>query len=69
MQVGQQVSARHYEKTFFGIIESKRALTVKTDGCFEYFIRTANGSLELIWAKWDGQPSSYNKFSDSLEAA
>lgn len=69
MQVGQQVTARHYEKTFCGVIESKRALSVKTDGCCEYFIRTDAGDLELIWARWDGQPSSYNKHSDSLEAA
>lgn len=69
MQVGQQVIASYYEQTFAAVIESKRALTVKTDGASEFFLRDESGELRCVYARFDGSPSSYCKFSTRLVAA
>ena len=77
MQTNQQVSGTYCGAAFSGVITEMRRLTVKTDGCFEYMVKLAQPvtvfGLEryslCIHAKFDGTPSSYTKFTDSLEAA
>ena len=77
MQTNQQVSGTYCGAEFLGVITEMRRLTVKTDGCFEYMVKLAypvvvygheRNSL-CVYAKFDGTPSSYTKFADSLEAA
>ncbi len=69
MQVGQQVIVSYYETTFAGVIEDKRAVSVKTDGASEYLIRRDDGELQCVYARFDGKRSSYGKFSTELVAA
>ena len=77
MQVNQQVSGTYCGSIFSGVIAEMRRLTVKTDGCFEYIVKlnapmTVYGHERdtlVVYAKFDGSPSSYTKFEDKMEAA
>jgi hypothetical protein len=77
MEAGQQVSGEYYGQKFHGVITEQRALTVRTDGAFERFIDlsapitvfgTERNSI-VVYTKYDGSPSSYTKYSDSLQVA
>jgi hypothetical protein len=74
MQVNQPVTGNYMGQEFSGVIAEMRALTVKTDGCFEYMVSlsepvtvfgTERDSL-CVYAKFDGTPSSYTRYSDIL---
>jgi hypothetical protein len=77
MQVNQQVSGNYHGIKFSGAIAEMRALTVRTDGCFEFMVKLAQPLTVYgterdrlcIYAKFDGTPSSYTKFTDELAAA
>ena len=77
MQTNQQVQGTYCGAKFNGTIAAMRALTVKTDGCFEFMVALAQPltvyghtrDTLCIYAKFDGTPSSYTKFNDALEAA
>jgi hypothetical protein len=77
MQVNQQVSGNYCGAKFSGVIAQMRRLTVRTDGCFEFMVSLAEPltvyghtrDTLCINAKFDGTPSSYTKYTDSLEAA
>lgn len=77
MQTSQQVSGLYLGSIpFRGVITEMRRLTVKTDCCFEYMIDllepvTVYGEQRsnlVVFAQFDGAPSSYTKFTDSLVA-
>jgi hypothetical protein len=77
-QVGQQVTGKYLGKiAFSGKLVDRRSLTVKTDGAVEYSVELdqpivvfgTERNHVLMVAKWDGTPSSYTKFTDSLAAA
>jgi hypothetical protein len=77
MQVNQKVIGNYMGANIEGHITEKRMLTVKTDGCFEYHIQLdkkvnvfgADRDHVLIYAKFNGEPSSYTKHTDWLKAA
>jgi len=77
MQTNQQVQGTYYGVRFAGVISEMRRLTVKTDGCFEYMIKLSKPLIVYgeyrttlcVHAKFDGTPSSYTKFTDSMELA
>ena len=77
MNTNQQVTGTYCGAKFSGTIAAMRALTVKTDGCFEFTVKlpaplTVYGwerDTLIVHAKFDGAPSSYTKFTDALEAA
>ena len=77
MNTNQQVTGNYYGAPFSGVITSKRMLTVKTDGCFEFSVNlekpitvfSQERDSILVYAKFDGSPSSYTKFRDELKAA
>lgn len=78
MQTNQQVSGLYLGSVpFRGVITGMRRLSVKTDDCFEYIIDllapvTVYGEQRndlVVFAKFDGTPSSYTKYTDSLQAA
>jgi hypothetical protein len=77
MQTNQQVTGTYCGAKFSGVIAEMRRLTVRTDGCFEFMVKLAQPltvyghtrDTLCMHAKFDGQPSSYTKFSDALEAA
>jgi hypothetical protein len=74
MQINQQVTGTYCGTKFDGVISAMRLLTVKTDGCFEFIVKLAQPvtvygqerDTLCINAKFDGTPSSYTKFTDSL---
>lgn len=78
MQVNQQVIGQYCAGIpFRGVITEKRSLTVKTDGCCEYMIHL-EAPIEVfgeqrnkvcLYARFDGQPSSYTKHTDWIKAA
>lgn len=77
MEATQQVRGTYMGNEFNGVITAMRRLTVKTDGCFEYMIKlaqpvtvfgTERDSL-CLYAGFDGEPSSYTKYTDRLVAA
>ena len=59
---------------FAGTIDAMRALTVTTDGCFEYSISLDEPIVVfgtkrdhvLMYAKFDGTPSSYTRHTDHI---
>jgi hypothetical protein len=77
MQVNQQVTGSYMGHQFAGIVQTRRPITVKTDGAVEFAVVlsqpiTVFGLIRdeiLVCAKWDGTPSSYTRYSDSIEAA
>jgi len=77
MNVNQQVSGNYHGQQFSGVIAEMRALTVKTDGCFEYMVALAQPltvygterTRLCLCAKFDGTPSSYTNHTDALVAA
>jgi hypothetical protein len=77
MQTNQQVTGTYCGAKFSGTIAAMRALTVRTDGCFEFMVTLAEPltvyghtrDTLCINAKFDGSPSSYTKFTDSMVAA
>jgi hypothetical protein len=77
MTRNQQITGNYMGAKFSGVITEMRALTVKTDGCFEYTIQldapvivfgTERSSL-CLYAKFDGTPSSYTHHADGFVAA
>ena len=75
MQVNQTVTGMYMGSIpFRGVITSLRSLTVKTDGAFEHMIDLAEpvtvfGEQRtnlIVTTKFDGQPSSYTRHTDSL---
>ena len=77
MQVGQQVKGSYMGHQFAGVIESQRPLSVPTDGAFERFVKLTapivvfglERSTLVMFTKYDGSPSSYTRYSESMEAA
>lgn len=77
MQTNQQVTGTYCGAKFSGVIAEMRRLTVRTDGCFEFIVKLAQPltvyghtrDTLLINAKFDGTPSSYTKYTDSMVAA
>lgn len=77
MQVNQRVAGNYIGHSFAGRITEQRALTVKTDGCMEYMIDLERPIVVFgtqrdrlcVYARFDGSPSSYTKFTDWLRAA
>lgn len=77
MQARTNVTGSYMGHKFSGVITESRSLTVKTDGCVEHMIDlhapiTVFG-LErtqlCVYCRWDGTPSSYTKFTDSIALA
>jgi len=77
MNTAQQVTGKYMGHTFSGVIKSSRAITVKTDGCFEFVVAldqpitifgTERNSL-CVHTKFDGQPSTYSRGEISMVAA
>lgn len=74
MQVNQKVQGEYCGFKFEGVITEMRRLTVKTDNCFEFVVQlpapvTIYGherDVLLVNTKFDGSPSSYTKYSDSM---
>lgn len=78
MNAGQQIVGAYMGNiAISGKITEMRALTVRTDGCFEYMIDLDQPIMVfgehrkncIIHAKFDGQPSSYTKHTDWIKAA
>lgn len=78
MQVKQQIRGLYLGNIpFRGVITEMRPLTVRTDGCFVYFVAlsepvTVFGEQRdslVVNAKFDGSPSSYTRYTDSISAA
>lgn len=78
MHTTQQVNGTYCgDHKFSGTIIAMRAITVPTDGAFEFVVKLDKPMTVYGWerdtlcmsAKFDGTPSSYSKFQDALEAA
>ena len=77
MNTNQQVTGSYCGHKFSGVIQSMRALTVPTDGAFEFFVKLpqpivvygAKRDVLVLHTKFDGSPSSYTKHTDSMVAA
>jgi DNA topoisomerase IB len=77
LDVNQRVQATISGATFTGTIKEIRNLETRTDGCLEYRIKldsplTMYGTERtamIVYAKYDGSPSNYTKFTEELKAA
>lgn len=78
MDIGTKINGV-YLGTFnvSGVVEDRRNLTVKTDGCVEHVVKLDSpievfGRIAeslIMHTLDDGQPSSYTRFSTSMCAA
>lgn len=78
MKTNQQVTGTYCGgHQFSGTIVQMRAITVPTDGAFEFSVKLDKPMTVYGWerdtlcmhTKFDGSPSSYSRFQDSMVAS